>query len=73
MSCDSKDHTQHICVLKAQGLEDCIRSLSDKPLVECRHCGARANNSTNVCAVIPLPEEEIKSREIPGDGVCGGY
>jgi hypothetical protein len=47
MSCDS---SKHMCVLKEQGLDDCIETLSDKPVVECRHCGARANSIRNICA-----------------------
>jgi hypothetical protein len=50
MQCDSKDHAQHMCMLKAQGLDDRIASLSDQPTVECRHCGAKANSIRNVCA-----------------------
>ncbi len=50
MNCDSKDHSKHMCALKAQGLDDCVRSLSDQAIVECRHCGARANSSKNLCA-----------------------
>jgi len=50
MSCDDKNHTKHMCALKAQGLDECIKSLSDRPTVECRTCGARANSSQNLCA-----------------------
>jgi len=50
MNCDSKDHSKHMCALKAQGLDDCIKLLSDKPTVECRHCGAKANSIRSVCA-----------------------
>lgn len=50
MKCDSKDHSKHMCALKLQGLHDCIDSLSDQPTVECRHCGAKANSSKNLCA-----------------------
>jgi hypothetical protein len=50
MACDSKDHSKHMCALKAQGLEDCIRIFSDNPKVECRHCGAKANSIRYVCA-----------------------
>ena len=39
-----------MCVLKAQGLEECIRSLSNHPLVECRKCGAKANSPQSLCA-----------------------
>lgn len=50
MACDSKDHSKHMCALKAQGLDDCIRIFSEKPTVECRHCGAKANSIRYVCA-----------------------
>lgn len=50
MACDSKDHSKHMCALKAQGLDDCIQALSDKPTVECKHCGAKTNSIKNVCA-----------------------
>lgn len=50
MNCDSKDHAKHMCALKAQGLDECIKALSDKPTIHCRHCGAPANSSKNVCA-----------------------
>jgi len=50
MSCDSKYHQMHMCALKRQGMEDCIASLSDKPTVECKQCGATANSSKNLCA-----------------------
>ena len=39
-----------MCALKAQGMDDCIKSLSDSPTVECRQCGAKANSSKNLCA-----------------------
>jgi hypothetical protein len=50
MACDSKDHSKHMCALKAHGLEDCIRAFSANPTVECRHCGAKANSIKHVCA-----------------------
>ncbi len=50
MSCTSESHHMHMCVLKAQGNEECIRSLSDHPTVECRQCGAKANSIQYVCA-----------------------
>jgi len=50
MSCDSKNHSMHMCALKAQGKDDCIRDLSDKPTVECKKCGAKANSVKNLCA-----------------------
>lgn len=50
--CKGESHNKHICFLKAQGLEfdDCLRSVTDKPTVECRHCGAKANSMEYVCA-----------------------
>jgi len=39
-----------MCALKAQGLDDCIETLSDNPVVECKHCGAKANSIKNICA-----------------------
>lgn len=39
-----------MCVLKAEGNEELIKSLSDNPMVECRQCGARANSLQYVCA-----------------------
>jgi len=50
MDCDSKEHSKHMCALKSQGRVDCIKALSDKPTIKCRHCGAPANSSKNVCA-----------------------
>jgi hypothetical protein len=50
LKCDSKDHSKHMCALIAQGLDDCIHLLSDKPIVTCKHCGAKANSSKNICA-----------------------
>ncbi len=49
MVCDPKDHSKHMCALKIQGLDDCIKNLSDQPRVECRYCGARANSMKNIC------------------------
>jgi hypothetical protein len=46
----SKDLKKHICWLSAQGLEGCIEQLSDRPLVECIYCGAKANSLRNICA-----------------------
>lgn len=103
MNCDSENHDKHMCALKRQGLDDCIKSLSDKPTVECRKCGAKANSSENLCAAhlgewapnvegghgsvgledVGKPHEgsdaeaakepEIAIKQVPVDGVCGGY
>jgi len=103
MSCDDKNHQLHMCALKARGLDDRIKSLSDNPSVECRQCGARANSSEYLCAAhlgdsapnvegghgtvdledVGKPhagsaggenkEPEIASKQLPVDGICGGY
>jgi len=103
MSCDEKNHQMHMCALKRNGLDDCIKSLSDNPTVECRNCGAKANSSKNLCAAhlcdqapnvegghgtvsideIGKPHEgstvenkqepKIEIKQVPMDGVCGGY
>lgn len=61
MDYDSKDLKKHICFLSAQGAEGCIEKLSDQPLVECVHCGAKANSLRNVCAahLVNLTAKEI--------------
>lgn len=56
MACDDKNHQMHMCALKRQGLNDCIESFSDKPTVECRTCGAKANSTKNLCAAHLLDE-----------------
>lgn len=50
MSCDSKNHSMHMCALKAQEKFDCITMLSDNPTVQCKKCGAQANSVKNLCA-----------------------
>lgn len=50
MACDSKDHSKHMCALKAQGLVDCIKAFSENPTIECQYCGAKANSIRHVCA-----------------------
>lgn len=103
MSCDDKNHQMHMCSLKAQGLDDRIKSLSDKPTVTCNKCGAQANSSEYLCAAHLLDtapsvegghgsvsidevgkphegstaarnaEAEIATKQVPVDGICGGY
>lgn len=55
MACDIESHKKHMCALKAEGNEECILSLSDKPTMECSNCGAKANEAKNLCAPQPLP------------------
>ena len=103
MSCDSENHHLHMCALKRKRLDDCIKSLSDNPTVECSKCGAKANSSENLCAahlgdsapnvegghgtvgledvgkphegadVAEDEEPQITIKQVPIDGVCGGY
>lgn len=50
MNCNVEAHKMHICTLKMQGLDDCLKGVTDNPTVECRHCGAKANSLQYVCA-----------------------
>lgn len=50
MGCDAENHQNHMCVLKAKGLDECIKKFSDHPTVECRKCGAKANSPRQLCA-----------------------
>jgi len=50
MSCTAETHRMHLCALKKEGRDDLVKSLSDNPTVECRHCGAKANSLEYVCA-----------------------
>ena len=56
MSCDIEQHKMHMCALKSQGEDDCIKSLSDNPTVQCSNCGAKANDPQNLCAPQPLSQ-----------------
>lgn len=55
LHCGAKDFTKHMCTLQTQGLKDCLQLLSEKPLVECRKCGAQADSAKNICAATVLP------------------
>ena len=50
MECNVESHKMHMCSLKMKGMDDCIKSITDNPTVECRHCGARANSLQYICA-----------------------
>lgn len=50
MNCTCETHTTHICFLKAHNETARIAAISDNPTIECRHCGAKANDSQYVCA-----------------------
>ncbi len=55
MSCSLEEHKMHLCAMQSQDNQECIRSLTDKPTVECVNCGALANDPQNVCEPKPLP------------------
>ena len=55
MACNIEQHKMHMCALKAENNEECIKSLSDKPTVVCGNCGAKANSPDNLCVPEPLP------------------
>ncbi len=57
MNCNQEHHKMHMCALKSQNEDECIKSLSDKPTVECKNCGAKANDAKNVCDPKPLFKE----------------
>jgi hypothetical protein len=48
--CVVESHNEHMCFLKMNGLDDVLKRVSDKPTVECKHCGAKANSMEYVCA-----------------------
>ncbi len=50
MNCNVESHKMHMCYLKAHGQDECIKSLTDNPVVQCRQCGARANSVEYLCA-----------------------
>ena len=50
MGCNCESHRMHYCYLKANGMDDCIATITDNPTVECRQCGAKVNSSQYVCA-----------------------
>jgi len=50
MRCTGEFHNMHMCALKAEGKDELVASLSDRPTVECQQCGAKANSVKNICA-----------------------
>jgi len=50
MKCNVEAHKMHMCSLKANRMDDCIKSITDNPTVQCRQCGAEANSSEYLCA-----------------------
>jgi len=61
-----------MCVLGEQGLDEWIQRLSNKPVVECRFCGARANSLRNVCAARlteAAPGAVFECEDVALDGV----
>ncbi len=50
IKCEVEPHKMHLCYLKAHGEEECIKSITDNPVVKCRQCGAMANSAQYLCA-----------------------
>lgn len=53
MACNIEQHKMHMCALKEEKNDECIKSLSDNPTVVCGDCGAKANSYENVCNPYP--------------------
>ena len=49
MDCNAEAHKKHICNLRMEGLDDCLKSVTDNPTVKCKYCGAMANSEQFVC------------------------
>ena len=56
MECTSKEHTMHMCQLKARGDMETFQRLAANAMVECENCGAKAANPENVCNPVELPD-----------------
>jgi len=48
--CNVESHNKHVCYLKMNGLDDILKSVTNIPTVECKHCGAKANSAEFICA-----------------------
>jgi predicted nucleic acid-binding Zn ribbon protein len=49
-------HKMHMCALAATDNAELMEHLADHPTVECRNCGALANDARNVCNPRPLAD-----------------
>lgn len=56
MDCDSVLHKLHMCALSGEANAALVKSLAEKPTVECENCGALANDPKNVCSPRQLPD-----------------
>ena len=54
--CEDKSHRHHMCILKETLTEEELARFSDKPIVECGICGAKANSVDNVCTPVKVWE-----------------
>ena len=54
--CDEKSHHHHMCILKESGMGEVIAGISDKPVVECGVCGAKANSLDYICTPVKVWE-----------------
>jgi hypothetical protein len=56
IECKDKNHHHHMCILKETLAEAELAGYSDKPVVECGICGAKANSVDNVCTPVKVWE-----------------
>ena len=75
MACNKKNLTKHMCGLAALGMQDCIESLSDNPVIECKYCGAKANSIKNICAALFVVKAKVsESHHASANlGKCGKF
>ncbi len=56
--CNKEGHKMHMCSMKAEELEirepEKYRKLTENPKFKCGNCGAKVNNSENVCDPVEL-------------------
>lgn len=56
IACTDKNHHHHMCILKDTLKASELAGISDKPVVECGICGAKANSADNVCTPVKVWE-----------------
>lgn len=49
-------HPPQLCIVRSQGDEALLKSLSSKPTVRCDICGEYSDEGENVCSPRQLPE-----------------
>jgi hypothetical protein len=57
-NCKTPEHIMHMCAIKADELErtepEKYKKLTENPKFECGNCGAKVNNSEDVCEPVKL-------------------